>query len=235
MIIQHVLINNMVLYVTKFTAFYYSNLNFLSSKIMIPTPQDRLPSANSTDKPQEEVKIMVHFTADNRLSYSENNATYTMVKNKGDENKSYFNCINKFLVSSNPRKCTATGHYNAENKVYTPKQPHTLYCGKTSEFCASDSYEVQKNLIIEELNRNQRLTPAPALELLTNENHKRPPEQKFLPISYEQCKYIIQSWKNDNGIRDERESNDCLVLTRDNSLFLRYNSSFYTIHQSNYY
>jgi len=74
--------------------------------------------------------------------------------------------------------------------------------------------------------------PADAREMLRKENEKKKNEEKFLPLTYRQVKHIVNSFKNENGIQDINSIDNAMILTKDNSLFLRYNSSFYGLHQS---
>ena len=107
-------------------------------------------------------------------------------------------------------------------------------CRKDSsvKFVVEDSYDVQKQLLIEELKINPVLTTAPALLLLTKENSKRASTDKFIPLNYEQVKYIIEWFREDNGIKNTESLNNSIILTQDNSLFLRYNSSFISLYKS---
>jgi hypothetical protein len=183
--------------------------------------------------------ILVQFERYNRLKYQERDQIFvmTLTKKAKDGNKLYFGCINRHLEHSNPNKCNATGHYDQKSKEYTAKRPHSMGCGVETnrKFAMDDSYDTQKELLLKELTNNHTLTTVSAQTFLTKENSRRPDEKKFKPLSYEQVKYIIERFRADNGINSTESLQNAMVLTSDNSLFLRYNSSFYGSHKGNYY
>ena len=131
----------------------------------------------------------------------------------------------------------ATGIYDVAEKSYTTRKPHTFQCkySKPTKYLISNSYEIQKSFILEELKRNPTLTPSPALNLLTKKNSTLPDEEKWITLTYDQAKYIIQCYKEENGIKDAEPLTNLNILTQDNSLFLRFNSSFYTVQNGNFY
>jgi len=127
--------------------------------------------------------LTINFESHNRLTYIEGKFQYIMTLTKKAETKQYFGCINRHLSSSNPQRCNATGVYDNESKQYTCRKIHVSGCGKEAsiEFTVSDSYDVQKQLLFEELIKNPRLTATPGLELLMKINFQRPPEKNFFP------------------------------------------------------
>ena len=177
--------------------------------------------------------IEVQFEQPNRLKYQVGKVTHVMTCTKTKANKCYFGCINRFLVE--PRKCGATDLYLSDSKLYTIKRPHIPSCGKDLEnISVSDSYTCQKEFLIEELQKNPRLTAAEAKNLISKENITKSPSKKVIPLNYEQIKYIIECYREDNGIKNTESLNDIMVMSKDNSLFLRNNSSFYNLYQSNF-
>jgi len=182
--------------------------------------------------------IEVNFIQRNRLTYKENSLKFTMTLTKTVNGKIYFGCVHRYSATSTRSKCTATGVYNIENKTYVKKKDHLAECGieeGSQTLFTNDSYEIQKNFLLAQLEKNQRLTTAPALELLRKENTQRAPENKLLPLTYEQIKYIIECYREENGVTSCEDLKNKIVLTKDNSIFLRYNSSYYTLHKSIYF
>ena len=179
---------------------------------------------------EEDKSIKIHFESRNRLYYTENGIKFTMTMTKDEKDVLYFGCIKRSLSSSNKQKCGATGIYKVQEKEYIRKRPHISGCGATlSNTKIIDSYQVQRDFLENKLKENPKPTPAPGLELLLKENWKNDPEAKFIPLNYRQVKHIINSYKEDNNIHDLKNSEHSIILTRDNSLFQRFNSSFITL------
>lgn len=191
---------------------------------------------SQVSKEESKMIINVHFERYNCISYIQGQVKYKMTITKNEDRKLYFGCINRHLASSNPMRCGATGHFDLSKKEYIPKRSHINNCGIDIcvKFQVSDSYEVQKQLILSELNKNPRLTAGPACNLLMLENNKRPPEEKFITLQYDQVKHIITNYRNENGLQSTEVLKDAMILTKDNSLFLRFNSSFYSLFKGNF-
>ena len=187
-------------------------------------------------KQQDQTSILPHFERYNRLSYSQNNIKYTMSLTKSEASKMYFSCVNRHLTPTNKQKCNATGIYNQETKKYTTKKVHTIYCSvnTSSEVSVIDHYDTQRKLLLNELESNPRLKKSEAMDLLKKDNATREVKEKYIPLNYDQVRYIINSYRKDNGIQRNDSVQEIRILTNDNSLFLRYNSSFYGIYKGKF-
>jgi len=192
-----------------------------------------MASESKTPESSQE-SLRVTFIRSNRITYSENGRKYIMSLTKTVQNIIYFGCINRYSDTSRKPKCTATGIYNSTDKSYRHKKDHIKDCGEKSSTIIQGFYEIQKNFLYEELNKNPRLTAAPALDLLRKANLKTEPENKPFPLTYDQVKHIIDLYRKENGVNNMEGLGNRVVLTKDNSIFLRYNSSFYSIYKSNF-
>ena len=173
------------------------------------------------------------FETNKRLAYEENGLKFVMGASKTEKGKIYYGCINRFRSDKSGAKCGATGVYDIESQSYTPKRSHLASCGvQQPNFSISESYSSQKEFLHQELLKNPRLTVAPAQELLTKENLTKSPSKRTKTLCYDQIKYIIDCYRKDNGINyDGSSSKEIIILTRDNALFLRYNSSFTSLNK----
>jgi len=178
--------------------------------------------------------ITIEFLQTNRISYVENSLKYTMALTKKSESTIYFGCVNRYGGTLTKPKCSATGIFNIQENTYIPKKSHCEGCGSKTDnkIIVSETYEIQRDFLLNELSKNQRLTATAAVELIRKENQTRPPEQKLNPLNYEQVKYIVKSYREENGVMNTESLNDKVILSKDNSIFLRYNSSYYSLYKS---
>jgi len=128
-------------------------------------------NVETTPKSEEIKKPIVQFLQENRLTYNDGDILHTMTCTKTEADKKYFSCVNRHLEPSNPKKCNATAIYKTSNGFFTIKKPHSLHCGKNQEIqCKVDgSYDIQKQIILEELTTNPRLNSSRRFENFNKE------------------------------------------------------------------
>jgi hypothetical protein len=177
----------------------------------------------------------VPFTANNakllgstRISVTIDGSIYEYSRTYSYKTTTYFHCINRKKSESTGKKCLAKIHYYSSDGELEIISLHIQGCMNDKLVQVDCDYNTQKHEILGALQEDTGLTVVEALDLLRKKNVNAP-ENKKLPLAYDQVKTIIRNFREDNKINSVSTlSNASLLKTTDNAIFRRcHNKSDY--------
>ena len=161
---------------------------------------------------------------------------YIYYRTKVYKDTVYFQCSNRQKGELTGKKCLAKAHYDRKTRGVVIINLHNPKCQASEEprVAATSDFNSQKSDLLENLQKDAKLTVVGGLGLLRNKNEKASPSSKKQPLNYFQVKKIIQDFRHENHINSKFSFDEPgLLKTIDNSIFRRVHNHYDLIYKSN--